>query len=473
MAAHYQGAWMKMGRRKDPAEQVEPEQIQRGDADENGPALEQRLQALVELERETRDLFEQREAEQLAASKAEAEQRLVEAEAALAEAQTREHQQRETERSLVEMENNLVDAWSEVTSVRDELAEARRQAAEELAEARREADEARKEIKPRSERRVAEVQEALAKARAEIELERTLRAELEQRLDTVEQSEQEARLALQQRVPAAEVEEAEQRIATLEELIAGARAEAEREREQRGEMERRLETLVAQEAEANRALAESELKRAEAERTAGEAREALNRVRVERDHERKQLLAIDEELQALVTSGESARTALEDEPGPEGPPAEQPPLKEGEEPVRDEERSEAEEHEPDQITEPVPPLLEALGPAQPRETARPQEPDELMLEENDIPEASDTAPKPSPTGRGRRRSRGRRSQNQSRACTVCQRASPAQSPKQLIEAGWNVVGEAVLCPDCQSLGWQLPEEGGLPFRRSSAGQTSS
>lgn len=458
---------MRFGRRKDPAEQVDSEQMPRDDPAENGPAVEQRLQELVELERATRDLFEQREAQQLEAWRAEADQRLGAAEALLAEAQTLEHQRHEAERSLIEMEKNLVDAWSEVARLRDELAEANRQA-----------DEARKEIKPRSERKIAEAESALAEVRAEVELERELRAELEERLETLEQSERQARETLeQQAVPAAKLEEAEQRVAELEEVLTGARDEAEREREQRGEMERRLEALVATEADADRSrqrqVSEAELKRVEAERAEREAQEALARVRAERDDEHKRLLAIDEELQALVTAPESARPALEDGPGPEGPPAEPPaPHQKEEKPLGEHEGSEAEEQEPERISEPVPPLLEALGSGQPRQATEP-EPAEVVAEgEDEAPDPSE-AEEGSSIGRGRRLGRGRRPQNRSITCAVCNRAVQGQSPKQLTAAGWIFAGEAALCPDCQRFGWQLPQEGGLPFRRSSAGQPSS
>ena len=67
----------------------------------------------------------------------------------------------------------------------------------------------------------------------------------------------------------------------------------------------------------------------------------------------------------------------------------------------------------------------------------------------------------------------RRSQSRSYACAVCKRLPLGQRPKQLTAAGWAIAGEAALCPDCKDLGWQLPENGGLPFRPSSARQPSS
>ncbi len=358
-----------------------------------------------------------------------------------------EDQRHEAERSLIEMEKNLVDAWSEVARVRDELAEAKRHA-----------DEARKEIKPRSEQKVAEAQTALAEVRAEAEQERELRAELEQRLDTVEQSEREAREALERQQQAAE--KAEQRIAELEESLAGARAETERERERRAETERRLEALVAHEADANqtheRQLAESETRRAEAERMANEARDALAREREEREDERKRILAIDEQLQALVASGES------------GHPAQ---LKE-ETTAREEGRSEADERELEESSESVPPLLEAFGPGQPTETTTSERAGPTLEVEDEVPGPGEAAQDRRPVDRGRGRW-GRKSQSKSYACAVCKRLPLAHRPKQLTAAGWAIAGEAALCPDCKGLGWQLPEDGGLPFRPSSAGQTSS
>src|SRR4051794_5395035 len=98
-------------RRKDPAERVDSEQAQRGDSGESSPGLEDRLRALIDLERATLDSVEQREAQQLAARKAETEKLLAAAEQTLAEAQMREQQERVTERSMVELEENLVEAW--------------------------------------------------------------------------------------------------------------------------------------------------------------------------------------------------------------------------------------------------------------------------------------------------------------------------------------------------------------------------
>jgi hypothetical protein len=464
MGAHYRGTFrMNFGRKKDPAEQVDLEQLDRSETGEDGPGLEERLRALIDLERATRDSFEQREAEQLAARRAETDERLAAAEEALAEAQMREEQERVAQRSLAELEKNLVEAWSEVARIR-----------EELAEARRETDDARKEIRPRSERKVAEAQAALAEARAEIERERELRAELAQRL---EQSEREAREALEQRVPAADVEEAERRIAELEEMLAAAQAEAERERGQRGEMERRLEVLVEHEAEAEQALerqfAESEKRREEAERTAGEASEALARVRAERDHQRRRLLAIEEQLQALVGAVEPTAPASARRPRPD-PAAAEPPaaLEEDEMPHGDDEGGEADERERDGVSEAVPPLLEALGTGHPRETTTPEHAGPTVNEEDEVPEPSDTAQDRSQIRRGRRHW-GRKSERRSYVCAVCKRLPLGQRPKQLTGSGWVIAGETALCPDCQRFGWQLPEDGGLPFRRSSAGQTSS
>jgi chromosome segregation ATPase len=424
---------MKLGHRKDPPEQLDSGDIDRADSGESGQGLEERLRALIDLERATRDSFEQRAAEQLAARRAETNERIAAVEEALTEVQIREEQERVAKRSLAELEKNLVEAWSEVARIR-----------EELAEARREAEQARAEIKPRSERKVAEAQTALAEARTEAEQDRELRAELEQRLDALEQSEREAQEKLEQRDLAAEA--AEQRVTELEGMLAAAQAEAQREREQRGEVEQRL--------------AEAESRRGEAEHLAGEARESLAREREERDDERKRILAIDEQLQALVEGSEGPGRHVQPEEEEKTPPVEGG--------INSDEQELEEISEP----EPVPPLLEALGTGQPRETTT-AEPAELTFEEeDDVPEPSETAQERSAPGRGRRRW-GRKSQRQSYICAVCKRLPLGQRPRQLTAAGWVIAGEAALCPDCQGLGWQLPEDGGLPFRRSSAGQTSS
>jgi hypothetical protein len=52
-------------------------------------------------------------------------------------------------------------------------------------------------------------------------------------------------------------------------------------------------------------------------------------------------------------------------------------------------------------------------------------------------------------------------------CAVCRRTEAARDSKELEAGGWIRRGELSLCSDCQSKGWQLPDEGSLPFRRSS------
>ena len=207
---------MRLNPRQRPVEQAKPEQAERGDAGgKKPPALEQRLQTLVQLERGA------------------AERRLAEVEAALAEAQVRKHEQAEAQRKLARLEEALAEAWSEVKRMTGAIAEANRQA-----------EEARNEIKPRSERRVAEAERAQAEALAKAEQERGLRAEIERRLETVEQSGREARAALEQELTAAQAKdaaEAELRIAELEEMLAQADAEAKWQSGQRTEIEQRLE----------------------------------------------------------------------------------------------------------------------------------------------------------------------------------------------------------------------------------------
>jgi hypothetical protein len=512
---------MRINRKRSPEpegkpQQAKPQQAQRGDGGgKQPPALEQRLQKLVELERGTRELLEQREAGRLAAEKAESEQRLAAAEAALADARARKEQQREAKRRLVGMEEALAKGRSEVERLKGELAAARRKT-----------EEARNEIKPKSERRVAEAEQALAEAREETEKERGWRVELEKRLEAVEQSEREARDTLEQELTAAEAQAAaaaEQRIAELEKMLAETRAEAEREREQRVEVEQRLEILAERDVDTRRTrerqLAEFELKRAEAERTAAEAREALVRERAERNSERKRILAIEQQLQALVTTGSARPTPEGGQEELEGPTAEPPPAQQ--EPAAVDVGNQVEESAPDADREPVPPLLEALGPVQSgseEETTEPEpapsteeeseteeelseaeeelseaeeelsEAEEELsdTEEDELSEAeeegelSEAEEKPSKTPlqrmgvpRGRRRRRDRRLRNQMSVCVVCTRTLEGVNPKQLTASGWIVKGDVSICPECQGFGWQLPEGGGLPFRRSSAKQPSS
>jgi hypothetical protein len=51
----------------------------------------------------------------------------------------------------------------------------------------------------------------------------------------------------------------------------------------------------------------------------------------------------------------------------------------------------------------------------------------------------------------------------SRSCAVCERAGP-ESESELLSSGWRVSEQLGLCPACQAEGWQLPEQGPLPFR---------
>jgi hypothetical protein len=454
---------MKIGRKKEP---VERDWIERSDAGDDGAAHEQRLQTLIQLEREARDLFERREAEQAAGWRAGAEARLAAAEAALEDLRSSERRRQESERALLDMEQNLVEAWQQVALVR-----------EELADAKREADQARKEIKPRSARQVEEARTELGEARAKSEDERRVREELEGRLEAAEQSEREAREMLGRGMSPSEAEAAERRIAELEETLAGVQDEIERERQQRIEMERRLEALVQQEVQADRTrdilLEESETKRLEAERAAEEGRQALARERELRELERKRISAIDEELRALVARDQSARPSLEEVESSEGPTAEPGTPSQKKNPVQGESGGEGEGHEHEQFTQSAPSLLEALAPGQSRDAQKPEPAPQTPEGPDEAPEPGETMQDPSPAGRGRLLGRGRRRQNQSKTCSVCQRTQKERSAKQLTAAGWAIVGERALCSDCRHFGWQLPDDGGLPFRRSSAGQTSS
>jgi hypothetical protein len=50
-------------------------------------------------------------------------------------------------------------------------------------------------------------------------------------------------------------------------------------------------------------------------------------------------------------------------------------------------------------------------------------------------------------------------------CAVCQDDAPRRSKRELSRAGWTVIGRWGICPACGLQGWQLSQEGGLPFRR--------
>jgi hypothetical protein len=326
-----------------------------GDAGEQEPpALEQRLQTLVELERGSRDLLEQREANRQATEKAEAERRLAEVEAALEEAQARRHEHAEARHKLARFDDALAEAWSEVKRMTGEIAEAKRQA-----------EAARREIKPRSERRVAEVQQALAEARAEAEQER---------------------------------DQAELRIAELEELLA------------------------------------------EAESAATEAHVGMRRERAERNRERKRLLAIEQQLQALVAPGDSA-----------------PPM-----PEHGQGDLESLIPEP-----PMPPQGETEPP-----TFEPGEATWEGLSDVSQDQAGGGARRGGPARRIGRRGR-RKWREQTAACVVCETTAEWHSPSALKASGWVITDGAAVCPDCKGSGWQLPDGKGLPFRRSPEKQTSS
>jgi hypothetical protein len=50
-------------------------------------------------------------------------------------------------------------------------------------------------------------------------------------------------------------------------------------------------------------------------------------------------------------------------------------------------------------------------------------------------------------------------------CAVCQKTFMAGSKEALDLSGWRVNGDVGLCPECQSNGWQLPQDATLPYRR--------
>jgi hypothetical protein len=453
-------------RKPSPASNGKANQTDPGDVGGKEPSALELLQTLVELERESRDLLERREAERLATETAEAERRLVAAEAALLEGRVRNDQQREAQGRLAEQEQALAEARSEVERMADEIGKARR-----------EAEEARKEIKPRAERRIAEVQQTLAEARAETDQERERREELEARLEEVEQSARGALETFERELLASEAKksaEAERRIAELEETLDEVQAEAESERVQRAEIEQRLEALAALEADARQTreqqLAELERRRADAERAAAEAREAMRRERAERNTERERILAIERQLQALVApKGPAPQVPGQGQEDPESLTAEPfaPPR---EDPVDVEGDWEVEEPAPEVIRDSGPALdtLQADQPETEQEASMP-EAEELTAEElSEIPPDREGIPPP------RRRRIGKRQfRKQAVVCAVCKSTLEGESPNQLKALGWTVLGGDALCPDCTLVGWQLPEGEGLPFRRSTEKQRSS
>jgi hypothetical protein len=54
-------------------------------------------------------------------------------------------------------------------------------------------------------------------------------------------------------------------------------------------------------------------------------------------------------------------------------------------------------------------------------------------------------------------------------CAVCQKTFMAGSREALDLSGWRVNGDVGLCPECQSNGWQLPQDATLPYRRGGGG----
>jgi hypothetical protein len=80
----------------------------------------------------------------------------------------------------------------------------------------------------------------------------------------------------------------------------------------------------------------------------------------------------------------------------------------------------------------------------------------------EAPEPEDVAPSdPAPRSRWRAGLRPRAT----RTCAVCRRDAPRESPRALDQAGWTIVGQWGICPECDATGWRLSERGGLPFRQ--------
>ena len=496
----------------DPTQQAESDQAKPGKpGGARRATLEGRLEALMESERVGRELLEDLRAERWAAQQQDSEERLAAIEEALAEARTVSRQREEIQKALGEARGELVTLGVQ------------------LEQAKREAWEARREVKPRAARRIAEAEDELAEARAELKRERELRTKLEQDYEDLARSEQEA--IEQGMVSSEEHAKAEQRAGQVEAEFAEARAEAERERTQRTELEQRVETLVALEKDAGQAherqLAELERARDEAERIAAEAQQSLAQLRVERDRDRDRLHALEQQLVGAKDTTEAERRVAELEAelataraeagrergqraeleqrveritahaetqqvlrqqraeqareGEHLPGIEQ--LRGIEQLLGVEQRqgidqllqrlsdlaqsgSEAPQGGPPQTREPAPRVLEAL---QPTRAERGQETPEPAGGAPLTPEEMGEAPQPRKGGILRRRRRGR---TEMITCAVCKRTEANQSPEEAEADGWILRSDLSLCPQCKSKGWQLPEAGGLPFRRPSARQTS-
>jgi chromosome segregation ATPase len=241
----------------------------------DGSALEQRLRALVESEREGQELLQKLREELLVAQREDAERRLAVLEKVLAEARIESAKREETEQALGR-----------------ERAETAR-LADELRKAERTAEAARTEVKPRAARKIAELEKTVAERQAKAERERAKRSELERELEAVSASEQKTRV------------------------------EVERERAKRAELERRIEELNARERAARQAheqqLAELEDARAAAERTATETHQALAEQRAERDREHERLRAIEQLIHDAATESKQSGSGSASTTSPELP----------------------------------------------------------------------------------------------------------------------------------------------------------
>jgi hypothetical protein len=392
-------------------------------------ALQQRLRTLIASERQGQELLGELLDQQLTAQQEDSSRRLAALEGTLAEARIEATKRAETEQVVGAMRAEASRLTNELEQAK-QVAEDARNAEKVLVALRAELERQRQKIgelerlrkqHTETERRMAELEAELGLARGNVAQERAQRTELEQQLGQVRAGASRLAAELEQTRKAAEdarkarskearrIEEAESKLVEL-------RAQLERERKKRGVLEQQVESLTTHEEHLGEAheqkLAELERARIETERTAAEAQEALARERAEREREQR-LEAVEARLRVRDGSEGSGREAPHNGPGA------------AESPARTVERLAEEPHYG--TREAHHGLIDGV------------------------------------LRRRFRREPGRPPGNGMVACMVCNRTRSADEDEP---GDWSVRADlGLLCPECQSEGWQLSEAGGLPFRR--------
>lgn len=172
--------------------------------------------------------------------------------------------------------------------------------------------------------------------------------------------------------------------------------------------------------------------------------------------------------------GETTRSEAEvdDEPGEESLA----PDAEGEPPAADSSEPDAESLATDSGVAPEPAADSDVAASEPDPEATPAEADPAAQAERHSPPAAATTP--SSGGKAKRwltsrfggdgETKGVFISSQGH-CAVCQKTFMAGSREALDLSGWRVNGDVGLCPECQSNGWQLPQDATLPYRRGGGG----